>query len=45
MITSSGRYKALCVFATLSGCSSYLLLMLRWHGNTNWWESLYIMPG
>lgn len=28
-------------------CSSlgYLLLMLRWHGNTNWWESLYIAPG
>jgi hypothetical protein len=18
--------------------------MLRWHGNTNWWESLYIFP-
>ncbi len=23
---------------------SYLLLMLRWHGNTNIWESLYIFP-
>jgi hypothetical protein len=19
-------------------------MMLRWHGNTNWWESLYIIP-
>jgi hypothetical protein len=41
----SGRYKALGVYATLASCLSYLLLMLRWHGNTNWWESLYITPG
>jgi hypothetical protein len=24
---------------------SYLLLLLRWHGHTNFWESLYIIPG
>jgi hypothetical protein len=23
----------------------YVLLILRWHGNTNVWESLYIIPG
>lgn len=24
---------------------SYSLLLLRWHGDTNAWESLYIVPG
>jgi hypothetical protein len=24
---------------------SYILLLLRWHGRTNVWESLYIFPG
>ncbi|PCD36191.1 hypothetical protein FGRA07_08075 [Fusarium graminearum] len=24
---------------------SYILLLLRWHGQTNVWESLYIFPG
>lgn len=44
-IKRSGRYKVLCTFATISSSTCYLLLMLRWHGNTNWLESLYIMPG
>ncbi|KAJ9150167.1 MFS general substrate transporter [Coniochaeta hoffmannii] len=44
-IKRSGRYKVLCTFATVSSSACYLLLMLRWHGNTNWLESLYIMPG
>ncbi|KAH8906478.1 MFS general substrate transporter [Coniochaeta sp. PMI_546] len=44
-IKRSGRYKILCTFATISSSICYLLLMLRWHGNTNWLESLYIMPG
>lgn len=41
----SGRYKVLCTFATISSSICYLLLMLRWHGDTNWLESLYIVPG
>ncbi|KAK1763022.1 major facilitator superfamily domain-containing protein [Phialemonium atrogriseum] len=40
-----GRYKQLCIFATISSITCYILLMLTWHGNTSWWESLYIIPG
>lgn len=40
----SGRYKALIITAVSLSSFSYLLLMLRWHGNTNFWESLYIFP-
>ncbi|KAF2021707.1 MFS general substrate transporter, partial [Aaosphaeria arxii CBS 175.79] len=45
IIKRSGRYKSLVLFATLAAASAYLLLILRWHGNTNWLESLYIFPG
>ncbi|KAK4223966.1 major facilitator superfamily domain-containing protein [Podospora fimiseda] len=45
IIKRSGRYKSLIIFAVTSSSLSYLLLMLRWHGNTNIWESLYIFPG
>ncbi|KAH8891799.1 MFS general substrate transporter [Thozetella sp. PMI_491] len=45
LINRSGRYKWLVFFATFCACVSYGLLMLRWDGDTNWWESLYIMPG
>ncbi|KAI1872974.1 uncharacterized protein JN550_003848 [Neoarthrinium moseri] len=44
-IKQTGRYKALLILATLLGITSYLLLILRWQGNTNWVESLYIFPG
>jgi hypothetical protein len=40
----SGRYKTLIILAVTLSSFSYLLLMLRWHGNTNIWESLYIFP-
>ncbi|KAL6703416.1 hypothetical protein ACN47E_009675 [Coniothyrium glycines] len=45
IINKTGRYKALILVATIASSSSYLLLILRWHGNTNWAESLYIFPG
>ncbi|KAF2709933.1 major facilitator superfamily transporter [Pleomassaria siparia CBS 279.74] len=44
-IRRTGRYKPLMIFATLFSSSCYALLVLRWHGNTNTWESLYIFPG
>lgn len=44
LIKRSGRYKALIILAVTFSSLSYLLLMLRWHGNTNVWESLYIFP-
>ena len=44
-IMKSGRYRLLTILATLISSSSYILLLLRWHGNTDIWESLYIIPG
>ena len=44
-VPRTGRYKGLIIFGTLASASSYLLLMLRWHGHTNWLESMYIIPG
>ncbi|KAK8101836.1 major facilitator superfamily domain-containing protein [Apiospora kogelbergensis] len=44
VIKRTGRYKPVLVFATLASSTSYLLLLLRWHGQTNIWESLYILP-
>ncbi|KAK0716684.1 major facilitator superfamily domain-containing protein [Apiosordaria backusii] len=44
LIKRSGRYKGLIILAVTLSSLSYLLLMLRWHGNTNVWESLYIFP-
>ncbi|KAI0123937.1 major facilitator superfamily transporter [Xylariales sp. AK1849] len=45
LIRRTGGYKAVAVAASLSGSISYLLLIIRWRGNTNWWESLYISLG
>ncbi|PSN72115.1 MFS general substrate transporter [Corynespora cassiicola Philippines] len=45
IIKRTGRYKVLTVAATLIASSGYVLLIVRWHGNTNWLESLYITPG
>ncbi|KAK5659228.1 hypothetical protein OQA88_1319 [Cercophora sp. LCS_1] len=44
-IKKTGRYKALTIFSVTCSSFCYLLLMFRWHGNTNWFESLYIIPG
>ncbi|QDS75640.1 hypothetical protein FKW77_006935 [Venturia effusa] len=45
IIKKTGRYKVLTATAPLIAAACYLLLILRWHGNTNFWESLYIIPG
>ncbi|KAJ4405468.1 hypothetical protein N0V91_005208 [Didymella pomorum] len=45
VIKRTGRYKVLTLGATGVASLAYLLLILRWHGNTNWLESLYIFPG
>jgi MFS family permease len=44
IIRRTGRYKSLILGATLTASVGYLLLILRWHGNTTWLESLYIFP-
>ena len=45
VIRRTGRYKALTVCAMILSIICYTLLVVRWRGNTNWWESLYIIPG
>ncbi|KAG7136145.1 Vacuolar membrane amino acid uptake transporter fnx2 like protein [Verticillium longisporum] len=45
LIRRTGRYKRLTVLATICSSAAYVLLVLRWHGHTNLWESLYIVPG
>ncbi|KKA22964.1 Multidrug resistance protein Fnx1 [Rasamsonia emersonii CBS 393.64] len=44
-IKQTGRYKSLIVSAGLIASVTYILLFLRWNGATNFWESLYILPG
>ncbi|KAF5016751.1 hypothetical protein F66182_11458 [Fusarium sp. NRRL 66182] len=45
IINRTGRYKALILLAAVSSITSYTLMLLRWHGQTNWLESLYVFPG
>ncbi|KAJ3535826.1 hypothetical protein NM208_g6975 [Fusarium decemcellulare] len=45
IIRRTGRYKALIIFAAISSITSYTLMLLRWHGQTNWAESIYVFPG
>ncbi|KAG9498419.1 hypothetical protein J7337_009224 [Fusarium musae] len=45
IIKRTGRYRALIIFSAISSITSYALMLLRWHGETNWLESLYVFPG
>jgi MFS family permease len=44
VINRTGRYKLMVLIATTSASIGYFLLIVRWHGSTNWLESLYIFP-
>lgn len=44
-IRLNGRYKLWCVLAGSIASITYSVLILRWKGNTNIWESLEIFPG
>jgi MFS family permease len=44
VINRTGRYKVMVLIATISASIGYFLLIVRWHGSTNWLESLYIFP-
>ncbi|OCK73579.1 putative tetracycline-efflux transporter [Lepidopterella palustris CBS 459.81] len=44
-IKRTGYYKFISILGAISSTSAYLLLMLRWHGNTSFLESLYIIGG
>ncbi len=41
----TGGYKAVILASSLFASIGYALLIIRWSGNTNWWESLYIFLG
>lgn len=45
IISKTGRYKLLTVFASIAASIGYLLVLMRWTGNTGWPESLYIFLG
>jgi MFS family permease len=45
LISRTGRYKLLTIAANILGCFGYLAIVVRWRGNTNWWETLYIFCG
>lgn len=44
-IKNTGRYKNLTIFAALSCATSYLVMILTWHGESSFLESLAIVPG
>ncbi|KAI0856219.1 major facilitator superfamily transporter [Xylaria cubensis] len=44
-IRKTGGYKAVILGSSLFASIGYALLIVRWVGNTNWWESLYICFG
>ncbi|KAI3335759.1 major facilitator superfamily transporter [Ustulina deusta] len=44
-IRRTGGYKAVILASSLFASIGYALLIIRWSGNTNWWESLYIFLG
>jgi MFS family permease len=41
----SGRYKLPIVLSGGLSAIAYTLLLVRWRGHTNVWESLYVFPG
>ncbi|KAI0440589.1 major facilitator superfamily transporter [Xylaria telfairii] len=44
-IRRTGNYKAVILGSSLFASIGYLLLVIRWFGHTNWWESMYIVLG
>lgn len=41
----NGKYKLPTIISGLSQILAYTLLILRWQGHTNFWESLYVFGG
>lgn len=44
-IARTGGYKKLTLLASLSACTAYITIILRWHGSIYSWEALEIFPG
>lgn len=41
----TGQYKTTMILGALTSSIAYLVLLVRWHGHTNAWEALFILPG
>ncbi|KAH6986479.1 major facilitator superfamily domain-containing protein [Ilyonectria sp. MPI-CAGE-AT-0026] len=46
LITKFKKYKHLTIFGNLTGLFGFLLVLLSWRGNTNWFQALFVsLPG
>ncbi|KAL6415686.1 putative major facilitator superfamily transporter [Ilyonectria robusta] len=46
LITKFKKYKHLTIFGNLTGLVGFLLVLLSWRGNTNWFQALFVsLPG
>lgn len=45
LISKTGKYKRLTTFASAAASTGYLLVLIRWRGDTGWAEDLYIFLG
>jgi MFS family permease len=45
VIQRTGRYKVLTIVGAIAGCIGYVLVLIRWRGATNWWETMYTYLG
>lgn len=45
IISKTGRYKVLTIFASVAATVGYILVTIRWTGHTKWYESVYIFLG
>jgi hypothetical protein len=43
-LVSTGLYRLVTLVALVLSNASFLLIFLRWRGDTGWWESLYGFP-
>lgn len=45
LISRTGRYKRLTILASLFAVTGYILITVRWRGDTSWLETMYIFAG
>lgn len=44
VVCRTKRYKVMSIIAAAISITSLIVILLRWHGRINVWESLYIFP-
>lgn len=45
IISRTGRYKRLTILSTCFAVTGYILITIRWRGDTSWLETMYIFAG